>query len=210
MNKLISTILCLTVIQSAFPAVRGDNAMYMGGTVTAIKEGSQGEMDLSSKFQMEFVGKHGRFAIAYSDITALETGMKSGYRVGLTVALAATTMGIAALPILLAKKKKHYLTISYLEDGKDTGVMMLELSKGIERSTTAVIVARSGKKLTVEGFGPVHEPLMAKVDHTPISTPTTVALAPAPVPEPVIVAVAPAPKPEHRVMSGGVKIYGLD
>ena len=215
--KTTAAILCLLMIHAAFAAVRGDNAMYIGGTITDLKQGQQGEINLDSKFQLEFVTKKSSHAIAYSDITGLEFGEKVGRRVGLTIALAATTMGLAALPILFSEKKKHFLTINYIENGKDAGVVVLELAKGIVRSAIPVIEARSGKKVVFQGkvtqesraaFAEPTGSLTSKVDRTPISSPAA--------PVEVAAEVKPAPKieakPEEKPAQPGEfrpKIIGL-
>jgi hypothetical protein len=219
MKQIISAGLCLVLVIEANAAVRGERAMYVGGTVKTIKQGAQGTLDLDSKYQMAFETKEGEITIKYADIKSMEFGQKVGRRVGLTVALAATTMGLAALPVLLSKKRKHYLTINYGDE-----VVVLELAKDIVRTAVPIIEARAGKKVELQGsvdeesrtavIGHPSEPLQSKIDRTPISSPVVASTPVAAVAEarPVPVEAKPEVKTEAKPDPNAfkAKIYGLN
>jgi hypothetical protein len=80
----------------------------------------------------------------------MEFGQKVGRRVGATIALGVTTLGIGALPVLFSKKKKHYLTVSY-QNGSANEVAVFELAKDVVKTTLPVLEARTGKKIAHEG-----------------------------------------------------------
>lgn len=211
MKQLISLGLCALITMEAGAAVRGDAAMYVGGTVKAIKPGTQGTVNLDSKQQMIFDTKDGSLAIQYADITGMEYGQKVGRRVGLTVALAATTMGLAALPILFSKKRKHYLTVNYSGE-----VVVLELAKDIVRTAIPIIEVRSGRKVEIQGkvdeanrtaLLSTREPMHGRIVR--LEKPE----ASGPIEEPIAVAVKPdPPKPARETLPGEFrpKIYGLN
>lgn len=152
MKKLIALNITLLLFQgSVFPAVRGDKTAYVGGTVKTIKEGQQGFLNLDDKESLSFsYGKNQQYKIAYSKIASMEFGQKVGRRVGATVALGVTTLGIGALPMLFSKKKKHFLTIAFVNAAGENEAVILELAKGSVRTTIPVLEARTGKKVELE------------------------------------------------------------
>lgn len=94
--------------------------------------------------------KRQEFAIPYKQITSLEYGQKAGRRIGATIGWGATTLGLAALPLLLSKKRKHYLSIVWVgDDGSNEGVV-LELGKDITRPVLKTFEVRSGQKIEFE------------------------------------------------------------
>ncbi|MGH9325369.1 MAG: hypothetical protein ACRD2B_01570 [Terriglobia bacterium] len=48
----------------------------------------------------------------------MDYGEHAGRRIGSTIALGVTTLGVMALPMLLSKKKRHYLTVYFNNDPK--------------------------------------------------------------------------------------------
>ncbi|MBI3666446.1 MAG: hypothetical protein HY236_09535, partial [Acidobacteria bacterium] len=49
--------------------------------------------------------------------------------------------------LLLSKKRRHYLTINYLDAQDRQQAMVLELGKNIVRTTLASLEARTGKRI---------------------------------------------------------------
>lgn len=96
------------------------------------------------------MGTPSTYTLPYERVSSLEFGQKVGRRVGSTVALGATTLGLAALPMLFSKKKKHYLTIGFKNEDGTNAAMVLELAKGTVRTTIPTIEARTGKKCALE------------------------------------------------------------
>jgi hypothetical protein len=141
----------ITVSAATTAAVRGDKAAYVGGTVATIKEGTAGVLNLEDTADLRFsFGTESEYRVPYSRITTMEFGQKVGRRVGATIAVGVTTLGIGALPMLFSKKKKHYLTIAFTNAAGGNEVMVLELSKGLVRTTLPILEARTGKKVELE------------------------------------------------------------
>lgn len=135
-------VLLLLLETASMAAVRGDTAMYVGGTLSAIPEKTQGHLDLTGETAAKFTAKNADVAIPYAKITSLEYGQKAGRRVG--AALAVTPF------LLFSKKRKHYLTVGFTDDqGKQQGAVF-ELSKGTVRNILNVLETRSGKKVEYE------------------------------------------------------------
>jgi hypothetical protein len=123
-------------------AVRGDDVLYVGGTITSVPEKTEGRLDTSDATTAKFAAKKGHFEIPYAKITGLEYGQKAGRRVG--VALAVSPVA------LFSKKRKHYLTVSFSDDQGAKQGAVLEIGKGKIKSVTAMLETRSGKKVEFE------------------------------------------------------------
>ncbi len=140
MKKTVSTILLLVLsLQVPLSAGIGNkNTMYTGGTLS-IKEMSEGKSSTANENAFMFSYKGGKLMIPYDKINALEYGQKAGRRIGLAIAIS---------PIaLLSKKRKHFLTVNYLDDSDKQQAGVFELGKDIVRTTLASLEARSGRKI---------------------------------------------------------------
>jgi hypothetical protein len=131
-------------------AVRGEKAAYVGGTIKTTKPGQQGYLDVDLRTVMTFIYKGGALQIPYKDITEMEFGQKVGRRVGSTIALGVTTLGIMALPMLFSKKKSHFLTINFNNDAGEGEVVVMELAKGIVRTVIPILQVRTGKAVVLQ------------------------------------------------------------
>ncbi len=128
----------------AYAGLGSDKAMYMGGTITPlIPEKTEGKMSTADEKLLAFDWKKGKqkneWRIPYERINSLEYGQKAGRRLGL-----ALTLNVF---FLFSKKRKHYLTIGYLDENDKQQGAVFELGKGIVRVTLASLEARSGRKI---------------------------------------------------------------
>lgn len=145
----------LALCVAAAPAWAGlgsKDARYVGGTWSDIKEGEEGRIDTSGDVALRFAfdRKKPPREVRYQDITSLEYGQKAGRRIGATIGWGVTTMGLAALPMLLSKKRKHFLSIGFTAENGATQGIVLELGKDITRGTLKAVEARSGQKIEYE------------------------------------------------------------
>jgi hypothetical protein len=151
-SALMAAILLINTT-AAFAGLDSKKAQYVGGTVVSIIEGAEGSLDASGETQVVFrpdKKKGPSYSIPYSNVTALGYGQHAGRRVGATIALGVTTMGIGALPILFSKKRRHYLTINFKDnEGKDQAAIF-ELGKDTTRTLLATLAARTGKTVEYE------------------------------------------------------------
>jgi hypothetical protein len=142
-QKLIAVALVITFIAPvAWAGLGSDKAMYVGGTVSKIPDGTEGT--LSTKNEKVLIFKHGgeTFEVLYDRINDLEYGQKAGRRLG--VAIAVTWMA------LFSKKRKHYLTVGYLDKDDKQQAAVFELGKNTVRVTLASLEARTGRKVDYE------------------------------------------------------------
>jgi hypothetical protein len=147
MRKVISVFFVL-VFALEFPLMAGvasDKSVYVGGTAT-IKAGIESVLNLSDDKIVSFTD----WKVPYDKITALSYGQHAGRRVGATVALGVTTLGVGALPMLLSKKRRHYLTIEYTDDGGKSQAAIFEVGKDAIRTDLKTLEVRSGKKVEYE------------------------------------------------------------
>lgn len=132
---------CLAAGILVHGAVRGDSAMYVGGT-TAMEQNTKGRIDTSDAARMIFSSKNGQIEIAYGSILSLEYGQKAGRRV--SVALAVSPLA------LFSKKRKHYLTIGYADAAGNRQGAVFEIAKGRVGPVVQVLETRSGKTVEFE------------------------------------------------------------
>ena len=82
----VVTVLLIGVVTSALFAVGGDKAEYVGGTLTGIKEKTEGRLVTTSESVLTFdAGSKGSATIPYATVTSLEYGQKAGRRVGVAI-----------------------------------------------------------------------------------------------------------------------------
>jgi hypothetical protein len=138
----VQTCVASVIPAAGFAAVRGDKAMYVGGTLTDIPEKTEGRFDLTDEAAMKFTFKKGGATILYKNVTSIEYGQKAGRRVG--VALAVTPFA------LFSKKRKHYVTLGFTDqNGKSQGAVF-EISKGTIRRILTTLEQRTGKRVEYE------------------------------------------------------------
>jgi hypothetical protein len=141
--RVLAPWLVLVCVVPAQAAVRGKDVKYVGGTVNGMPENAEGELDLSREDGAVFTAKTGQSVfIPYKSVESLEYGQKAGRRVG--VALAVSPL------LLFSKKRKHFLSVSFVDDqGRKQGAVF-ELAKGIVRDTLTTFETRSGKNVEYE------------------------------------------------------------
>lgn len=86
MRKILAlTLLFVLVGVTAARAVGSDKAEYVGGTISAIKEKSEGTLNTKGENEMVFTAKSGSVTIPYASIESLEYGQKAGRRIGVAI-----------------------------------------------------------------------------------------------------------------------------
>ena len=138
-KRLILTIPLLAICLPLFAGLGSEKALYVGGTVSALKEGTEGAISTKDEKQLVFDYKVGQFTVPYDRINSLEYGQKAGRRVGLAIAVTPVA--------LLSKKRRHYLTINFLDANDKQQAAVFELGKNIVRVTLSSLEARSGRKI---------------------------------------------------------------
>lgn len=148
---VVLLVLCLFLETTAFCAVRGKSAKYVGGTVSMYKEKMDGKWDLEDEALVFTPKKKGLdpLKIHYAKIDSLEYGQKVGRRVGGALA-GAMIVSPAFLLLLFSKKRKHYVTIGFKDTEDKLQGAVFELAKGIVPESLQTLETKSGKTVEYE------------------------------------------------------------
>jgi hypothetical protein len=151
MKRTLSAVLacCLASATPLTGAVEGKRAMYIGGTVASIPEKQQGTLDTSGASEFVFTWDKGKWNVPFANINKLVYREKVGRHVGATIATTAA-VGVSGLFVLLAKKKKHYLSLEWKDEPGQVQVAAFELSKDAFENVIANLEEKTGLHLQVE------------------------------------------------------------
>jgi hypothetical protein len=139
MNRTLSIVLILVFCFAALcSGVDSQKTTYVGGTVSTIKEQTEGVSSTSDEKVFLFDYGKGKLEIPYDRIESLEYGQKVGRRGGIVSRW------------VITKKRKHFLTIGYKDENGQQQAAVLELGKDIVRVTLAALEARSGRKIAYQ------------------------------------------------------------
>jgi hypothetical protein len=144
-KSLAAVLAALLFSQFAFAGVGADKAKYVGGTSTIAKD-KEAEINVSDEKVMTFAD----WKVPYDKVTAISYGQHAGRRVGTTVALGVTTLGVGALPVLFSKKRRHYLTLEYTDEAGKAQAAIWEVGKDSIRTVLKTLEVRTGKKVEYE------------------------------------------------------------
>lgn len=139
-KRSIGTLLLIAIfVPYAFAGLGSHKALYVGGTVTSINEGTEGTTSTKAETVYVFTYNNGHLVIPYDQVDSLEYGQKAGRRLGVAIALTPLA--------LFSKKRKHFLTISWKDENDKQQAAVLELGKDIVRTELATLEARTGRKI---------------------------------------------------------------
>jgi hypothetical protein len=130
-------------------AVEGKRAMYVGGTAAVIPEKQQGTLETSGASGFVFTWDKGKWNLPFANIKKMVYREKAGRHVGAAVAITAA-IGVAGLLVLMAKKKKHYLSLEWKDESGQAQVAEFELSKDAFENVIADLEEKTGLQLQVE------------------------------------------------------------
>jgi hypothetical protein len=115
-----------------------DKTMYLGGTVTGVKEKTEGKSSTADEKVFTFKAKKAAFEIPFDQVNSLEYGQKAG---GIGVAVVVNPL------FLFSKKRKHFLTIGWTDAEGKQQAAVFELGREIIRVRMATLEARSSRKI---------------------------------------------------------------
>lgn len=114
-------------------------AQFVGGTIPEISAKSQAHLDFSGSEVLLVRSSQAEMRIAYSKINTLEYGQNVSRRYAEAILISPV--------LLLAKSRKHFVTIGYLDDSGRQQAMVLRVGKGDIRSVLASLEARTGRRI---------------------------------------------------------------
>ena len=112
---------------------------YVGGTLAAVASGAGGSMELSDSRYFAFYTRGTQVRVPYDRINLLEYGQKVDRRL---------LMAVVISPMfLLAKSRKHFLTVGYTDDDGKQQAMVFRVDKNGIRAALVGLEARTGQKV---------------------------------------------------------------
>src|SRR5574340_450092 len=135
----IGIALALLFESMLLAGIGSKNTMYVGGTLGSIKEGIEGKSSTADEKVFVFTYKGGSLSVPYDRINVVEYGQKAGRRLGLAIAVSPLA--------LFSKKRKHFLTVNFLDKDEKQQAAVFELGKDVIRTTLASLEARTGNKI---------------------------------------------------------------
>ena len=145
-RKVLSFFAVFSLANATSPAllagIPSKKAVYRGGTLTQPAPETTGTVNTAEQDHFTFEYQSGIFRIPYERINSLEYGQKAGRRLGLAI--------VFTPALLLSRKRKHFLTIGFLDSQGQQQAAVFELGKKIVRTTLAGIEARTGMALVYQ------------------------------------------------------------
>jgi hypothetical protein len=148
--KLVAALLCATVPVTIYAATDQQPSykiIYDGGSLSDAKAGTDLKLYIDSdKIRIVKDNKAGTEVVSISaaSVTEISYGQDVHRRVGAAIGLAVVSLGIGAL-MLLAKSKKHFIGITWV-DGEKKGGIAFQADKSYYRGLLAGLEGITGKK----------------------------------------------------------------
>jgi hypothetical protein len=117
----------------------GGRAQYIGGTVAALPSKSEGHINITDEEALLFRTKQASVRIPYSKINTLEYGQRVNRRYLEAVLISPL--------LLLAKKRKHFLTVGYTDERGNQQALVFQVDKGAVRQVLVGLEAKTGRKV---------------------------------------------------------------
>lgn len=129
----------LAVCSLVLAGGNGSRAEYVGGTISQIPQGCSGTLAAVDTQYFAFYSNHARWRVPYERINLIEYGQKVDRRYVAAV--------LVSPLFLLAKKRRHYLTVGYSDEENRQQAMIFCVSKDDIRSMLVSLEARTGRRV---------------------------------------------------------------
>ena len=117
----------------------GGRAQYIGGTIAGLPSKSEGNISATDGDDFLFRSKQAFIRIPYGKINTLEYGQRVNRRYAEAILISPF--------LLLAKKRKHFLTVGYTDEEGHQQAMVFELPKGVVRQMLVSLEAKTGRRV---------------------------------------------------------------
>jgi hypothetical protein len=117
----------------------GNRAEYIGGTVAGLPGKSEGLINTTDEEALLFRAKQASVRIPYGKINTLEYGQRVNRRYVEAILISPL--------LLLAKRRKHFLTVGYIDEEGRQQAMVFQVHKSAVRSVLVSLEAKTGKKV---------------------------------------------------------------
>ena len=135
MRAMLVALLTLSLAAPALASpVEGSDVMYMGGSVSNVKEGTVGLLDLTAAQELVFEHGDRRVAIPYASIQRFQYSQRLARRLGVAATI--------AVVLVKHRQRRHVIELYFLDANGVNQVAMFELSKDRAAPVVAVLNAR--------------------------------------------------------------------
>ena len=117
----------------------GNRAEYIGGTVSVLPSKSEGNINFTDGEVLLFRAKQVSVRIPYGKINTIEYGQRVNRRYVEAILISPL--------LLLAKKRKHFLTVGYTDAQGHQQAVVFQVHKGAVRSVLVSLEAKTGRKV---------------------------------------------------------------
>jgi hypothetical protein len=117
----------------------GVKAQFVGGTVSCITAKTNFRLDLTGADTLHLQWGNTALDIAYQKVNTVEYGQHVSRRYVEAVLISPV--------LLLAKSRRHFVTIGYLDDAGKQQALVFRVEKGDIRSVLASLEARTGRRI---------------------------------------------------------------
>lgn len=139
-RRSIYLLLLFILATGGIHAWDGDaKATYVGGSIPGLPDSVKGKLDLTHPSICRFDAKEIEVNVPWEKINMLEYGQKVGRRIGLAI--------VVSPLFLMTKSRKHFLTVSYLDEKDRQQALVFEIHKDRVRSVLVTMEARTGLRV---------------------------------------------------------------
>jgi len=117
----------------------GGRARYVGGTLADLPSKSEGNINTTDQEVLLFRSKQASVRIPYGKINTIEYGLRVSRRYISAVLISPV--------LLLAKSRKHFLTVGYMDEQGRQQAVVFQVHKGEIRSVLVSLEAKTGLKV---------------------------------------------------------------
>lgn len=135
MRRIVAIVLVLLLLPAtnAF-AVTGNEVMYVGGSVAALKPGDTGTFDTRPAKVLEFVSNGKRASVAYDRIRKIQYSKEVVHHFGVALAI--------AVALIKKRERRHFIALTYTNDEGEQAAIF-EVSKSAPQWLLAILAARA-------------------------------------------------------------------
>ncbi len=132
-------LLCLAAALATAGDFSAGRAHYVGGTVSTLPVKVDGTMELTDAEIFRFRTNKSMVRMPYKKITTLEYGQKVSRRYVSAILISPV--------LLLAKKRRHFLTLGYTDEHGRPQAMVFEVAKSDVRAMLVGLEAKTGLRV---------------------------------------------------------------
>jgi hypothetical protein len=146
-QKAVAVLVCAVFAQVSMFAAESQTSytvIYSGGSLPTVKGGNDLKLFLDSERLRLLQEKTDALNIPVTAITDISYGQEVHRRIGTAVGVAVFTLGLGAI-VAFSKSKKHYIGVTWDDNGKKGGVA-LQADKNEYRGILTALEGVTGKK----------------------------------------------------------------